>query len=176
MQPEFLPIEQARGTHAHYATTRIAGLDVVFAWQDSALVWLGLSRNDNAGTVARMKDWLPIITFAQHADTHGLAERIAQAWQADRLTDVPLRLYGTPFRLKVWRALLDIPANQPPTYGDIARKLGMPQAARAVGTSIGKNPISLLVPCHRVLPHNRKVGHYAWGTEIKSYLLAQEAA
>ncbi|MBE0477318.1 MAG: methylated-DNA--[protein]-cysteine S-methyltransferase, partial [Coriobacteriia bacterium] len=66
--------------------------------------------------------------------------------------EVPLDLAGTPFQVAVWRALLDIPAGETRTYGDVARGIGRPSAQRAVGSACARNEISVLVPCHRVVP------------------------
>lgn len=89
---------------------------------------------------------------------------------------VNLDLYGTPFQLAVWQALLDIPEGQKTTYADLARQIGKPDAVRAVGNAIGKNPVAVLVPCHRVVRTDGSLGGYAWGVEVKSRLLAAEAA
>ena len=91
-------------------------------------------------------------------------------------TKVPLDLHGTPFQLHVWEALLKIPHGMVTTYGDIARHLGMPTASRAVGTAVGRNPVAVLVPCHRVISANGTFGNYHWGRERKVAILAREAA
>jgi len=85
-----------------------------------------------------------------------------------------LDLYGTAFQLKVWQALLKIPEGQTTTYADIAKAINKPKAIRAVGTAIGKNPISILIPCHRVLRTDGGIGGYAWGIDIKKKLLEFE--
>jgi methylated-DNA-[protein]-cysteine S-methyltransferase len=76
----------------------------------------------------------------------------------------------------VWRALGDIPAGATTGYGDIARALGRPQAARAVGAAVGRNPLSVVVPCHRVLGRDGRLTGYAGGLDRKRALLALEAA
>lgn len=82
-----------------------------------------------------------------------------------------LALYGTDFQIDVWKALLAISNDETITYGALAIKLGKPKAYRAVGTAVGMNPISGVIPCHRVLPVNGGVGSYLWGTEKKASLL-----
>lgn len=89
---------------------------------------------------------------------------------------ISLLLKGTPFQLKVWEALLKIPEGALLSYGDIARQVGKPHASRAVGTAIGQNTVGLLIPCHRVIRESGVVGHYRWGTERKSAILAHESA
>jgi methylated-DNA-[protein]-cysteine S-methyltransferase len=81
---------------------------------------------------------------------------------------------GTAFQQKVWSALLGIPQGRVATYGEIAHSLGAPQASRAVGAAIGRNPLSLFVPCHRVIGKNGSLTGYAGGLERKQRLLALE--
>jgi methylated-DNA-[protein]-cysteine S-methyltransferase len=90
--------------------------------------------------------------------------------------DVPLDPCGaTPFRRSVWSALLEIPYGATVTYGELARRLGVPNAARAVGAANGSNPISIVVPCHRVIGLSGSLTGYAGGLERKRYLLRHEA-
>lgn len=86
----------------------------------------------------------------------------------------PLALYGTDFQIDVWKALLAIPNDETITYGELAMKLGKPKAYRAVGTAVGANPISINIPCHRVLPASGGVGGYLWSGEKKAELLKFE--
>jgi len=87
-----------------------------------------------------------------------------------------LHLIGAPFRIKVWEALLSIPPGRVTTYAEIARAVGAPKAARAVGTAVGRNPISWLIPCHRALRKSGGLGGYHWGLPVKRAMLAWEAA
>ena len=89
---------------------------------------------------------------------------------------LPLLLRGTNFQLRVWQALLQIPAGQISTYAQIARHIGSPGSARAVGSAIGQNPIAWLIPCHRVLRTDGGLGGYRWGEERKLAILGQEFA
>jgi AraC family transcriptional regulator of adaptative response/methylated-DNA-[protein]-cysteine methyltransferase len=93
-------------------------------------------------------------------------------------TPAPLYLFvkGTNFQIKVWEALLKIPLGKAVTYQDIARHLGMPQAARAVGNAVGQNPIPFLIPCHRVIRKMGDFGHYGGGAARKKAILGWEAA
>lgn len=81
---------------------------------------------------------------------------------------------GTDFQKTVWRALLDIPSGNTVSYGMIANKIGRPKAFRAVGSAIGANPISLLIPCHRVVPATGGTGNYRWGSDRKRAILEKE--
>ena len=90
--------------------------------------------------------------------------------------DTPLFLIGAPFQIKVWEALLRIPSGHVTTYSDIATVIGHPKAVRAVGTAVGRNPISLLIPCHRALRKSGALGGYHWGLPVKRAILAHESA
>lgn len=81
---------------------------------------------------------------------------------------------GTPFQKKVWAELLDIPVGSTQTYSDIALAIGHPKAVRAVASACGKNPLPVLVPCHRVIPKSGGIGKYRWGTKMKQVLLERE--
>ncbi|MEL6598005.1 MAG: bifunctional helix-turn-helix domain-containing protein/methylated-DNA--[protein]-cysteine S-methyltransferase [Pseudomonadota bacterium] len=87
-----------------------------------------------------------------------------------------LVLLGGPFQIKVWEALLRIPSGHLTTYSEIARHVGNPKAVRAVGTAVGRNPISWLIPCHRALRKSGGLGGYHWGLPVKRAMLAYEAA
>jgi methylated-DNA-[protein]-cysteine S-methyltransferase len=88
--------------------------------------------------------------------------------------DLPLRLEGTPWEQRVWALLQEIAYGETASYGELAAKLGAPGAARAVGAANGRNPISIVVPCHRVIGARGALTGYAWGVERKSALLDLE--
>ncbi len=90
--------------------------------------------------------------------------------------DGKLHIIGAPFQIKVWEALMTIPSGHVTTYSDIARAIGSPGASRAVGTAVGRNPVSWLIPCHRVLQKSGGLGGYHWGQPVKRALLAWETA
>lgn len=101
------------------------------------------------------------------------AERAARAASAAPLT---LFLRGTNFQIKVWEALLRVPEGSTVSYGDLARAVGRPSAARAVGAAVGRNPIAYVIPCHRVIRSTGAFGEYRWGGERKRAMLAWEGA
>ena len=88
---------------------------------------------------------------------------------------LPLAARGTAFQRAIWRALLDIPAGCTASYGEVARAAGFPGAARATGAAIGRNPVAILVPCHRVIGADGTLTGYASGLDRKRWLLAHEA-
>lgn len=89
--------------------------------------------------------------------------------------DGPIDLRGTHFQQSVWQALLSIPAGQTRNYQEVAHMIGKPNAVRAVGSACGKNPIAILVPCHRVIRSDGSLQGYYWGIEMKTRLLNKEA-
>lgn len=124
---------------------------------------------------------------ARVQNTHPQAEIIAQgdAHHAAALSyfSVPtapqrvwLALMGTPFQLQVWQALLDVPLGETSSYGALAQRIMRPKAARAVGAAVGKNPVSFIVPCHRILAGDGSLGGYYWGLEKKQSMLDWEAS
>jgi methylated-DNA-[protein]-cysteine S-methyltransferase len=121
----------------------------------------------------------------RHPDTTGwerddelLAEarrQFTEYFAGERTTfDLPLRPHGAPFQLRVWDALLRIPYGETASYGELARELGHPTAARAVGAANGRNPLAIVVPCHRVIGSNGTLTGYAGGLECKRALLDLE--
>jgi methylated-DNA-[protein]-cysteine S-methyltransferase len=90
--------------------------------------------------------------------------------------DVPLATAGTPFQRRVWDALQEIPYGETATYGALAQRLARPSASRAVGFANGRNPIAVIVPCHRVIGSDGSLTGYGGGLERKSFLLGLEAA
>ena len=104
------------------------------------------------------------------------AARQLESYFAGKLRDFRLELKpsGTPFQLAVWRELREIPYGRTISYGELARRLGQPGAARAVGLANGANPIAIIVPCHRVIGANGKLTGFGGGLDVKEKLLALE--
>lgn len=88
--------------------------------------------------------------------------------------ELPLDLHGTPFQRAVWAALLEIPRGQTCSYADVARVVGSPQAVRAVGVAVGRNPVGIIIPCHRVIGRDGTLTGYAGGLDRKQALLRLE--
>lgn len=135
----------------------------------------GLAFTEDCGCDVAMADmqarW-PAAAFTE--DTHAVAPLIAAAFGAGGETR--LHLSGAPFQIKVWEALLRIPSGHVTSYSQIAGAIGQPLAVRAVGTAVGRNPISWLIPCHRALRKSGGLGGYHWGLPVKRAMLAWEAA
>ena len=117
---------------------------------------------------------------APERDDDALLRRAARELEAyfdgaDDDFDVPLDLHGTPFQRAVWRELLKLERGATCSYGDIAERLGSPSAGRAVGAAVGRNPISFVVPCHRVLGRSGALTGYHWGLARKQAIIGWEA-
>ncbi|WP_373047153.1 methylated-DNA--[protein]-cysteine S-methyltransferase [Vulgatibacter sp.] len=112
------------------------------------------------------------------ADPAGLSTRLRGYLAGDlhALQGIAVEPGGTKFQQQVWAALREIPPGQVTTYGDLARRLGRPKASRAVGAACGRNPVSIAIPCHRVVGASSGLTGYAGGIERKRWLLAHERA
>ncbi len=130
---------------------------------------------DRAAALADMHARWPQARLVEDAAATAVwAQRVFDParWSAEQ--PVRLILIGTDFEIRVWEALLKIPMGRAVSYGDIARHLGKPTAARAVGTAVGRNPISFVVPCHRVMRSDGNLGGYHWGLTRKRALIGWE--
>ncbi|WP_028029242.1 methylated-DNA--[protein]-cysteine S-methyltransferase [Gemmobacter nectariphilus] len=161
-----------------------AGLEIRWAWLDTpfgealamatsrGLCGLGFAEEmGRAATMADLRARWPEAEFVEDAAHVVPLVDAAFGGQGARL-----HLIGAPFQIKVWEALLRIPSGQVTTYSEIARAIGKPAAVRAVGTAVGKNPVSFLIPCHRALRMSGGLGGYHWGLPVKRAMLAWEAA
>ncbi len=103
-----------------------------------------------------------------------LAEVVAFIETPDTQLDLPLDIHGTEFQHKVWQALREIPRGQTATYGEIARHIGSPRSARAVGQACADNPLAIIIPCHRAVHSDGGLAGYRWGIERKRALQEME--
>lgn len=130
-----------------------------------------------AGRGAALKELKAKWPDADHVESRKSTAPIAgKIFERASRRKLPVLLSGTPFQLKVWEALLRIPAGRASTYGQVAAAIGVPKASRAVGSAIGSNPVAFLIPCHRVIKSAGIVGDYRWGPARKRALLAWESA
>jgi len=131
-----------------------------------ALLW----ENDKPARVP-----LPSLVQADHQILHLAAKELTEYFAGLRDGfSIPLDMRGTAFQKQVWAALLDIPFGETRTYGQIAKQLGKPNHSRAIGAANARNPISIIVPCHRVIGYSGKLIGFAGGLEAKAHLLALE--
>ncbi|MDB2682909.1 methylated-DNA--[protein]-cysteine S-methyltransferase [Alphaproteobacteria bacterium] len=161
--------------HENGKSDRGAGLTIHYGFEDS-----------NYGSILVAKTGRGICWLAIAADKTASFRKMKLNWPLARFVEIDMRdmvsgnisldLYGTPFQRCVWKALLDIPRGETVSYQDIALNVGRPRATRAVGTAIGLNPVSVIIPCHRVIRQDGGLGGYAWGTDLKREILQAEAA
>lgn len=166
--------------------TQGAGVNIAYGFHETpfGLCFLAITQrgicqlafvdHNQAQTVAQLQAQWPSATLVEAPQkTAPLAEQIFSHAPAKPLS---LWVSGTNFQVKVWQALLQIPAGQVCSYGDIARHIGQPQSARAVGQAVGQNPIAYLIPCHRVIRQSGAIGNYRWGHTRKKAMLTWEQA
>ncbi len=150
--------------------------EMVLGVSSAGLCWLGFMVAGYKGNgYERMIEHFPNAEFMHHdAAVEDIGAQVMTAWERDSHGDISLDLHGTAFQKSVWHALLMIKKGAVKSYGDIARDIGNPRAVRAVGTAVGSNPVSLIVPCHRILQKSGAIGNYGWGVSLKRELLLAE--
>ena len=155
------------------AVTPFGAMTVV--WADDGLRYLGF---DEARSLERAGHfWEGAVFTKKQADAKRLVAEVMAVWQGERgAGSMKLAVRGTPFQRAVWDALMYIPTGHAVSYGAVADYVGRPAAVRAVGSAVGANPVSLLIPCHRVIQSSGKVENYGWGDAMKQKLLKLEAA
>ena len=161
-----------------------AGLKIRYGWFDSPFGRL-LAMGTDRGLCG--------IAFAEETGDEAAFADMTARWPEAEFEEAPdairswvegafgegsaqLHLIGAPFQVKVWEALLAIPSGHVTTYSEIANAIGNPRAVRAVGTAVGRNPVSWLIPCHRALRKSGELGGYHWGLPVKRAMLAWESA
>lgn len=155
---------------------------MVIGITDLGLCWLGFmtAKEDGAykgdGLSRLKKNFKSFDLRRDEKVTILWLEKIMSAWRQGNMGDLTLDLQGTEFEQSVWQALLYIPYGELVSYGDVANDIGKPKAARAVGTAVGNNPVSLIVPCHRVVQKSGALGNYGWGLALKEQILKAEGA
>ncbi len=133
-------------------------------------------RTEEAALVEIERKWPEAEIVKEPHGTEKLAEAVFSFADAGEPSPVYLHVRGTNFQIRVWEALLKIPLGRAVTYQDIARHIGMPNAARAVGNAVGANPIPFLIPCHRVVRKTGVFGNYGAGPARKKAMLGWESA
>lgn len=144
---------------------------------EKGICWLSFHNPSEEQDVLNIihKRWpLAVIERATDKDQIYSGQDIIQAWTDKRRDGVSLDIFGTNFQIKVWEVLLSIPSGAYVTYQNIAQNIGNSKASRAVGTAVGQNPVSILIPCHRVIQSSGIVDNYAWGSGRKRFLLGLE--
>ncbi|HDR05622.1 MAG TPA: methylated-DNA--[protein]-cysteine S-methyltransferase [Candidatus Marinimicrobia bacterium] len=154
-------------SHARYCWKSPLGWLVIALLPDK-LLWLRFPRpEESLISIAPAKAYLPLLSQTK--------KELTEYFSGERKRfSLPYELSGTPFQMAVWQNLMAIPYGETVSYGKIAAAAGYPGAFRAVGTAIGQNPLSILIPCHRVIRKNGELGGYAGGLDKKRFLLELE--
>ena len=139
---------------------------ITLTFDGEAITGLRFSKTDN-NCVSK----LPTTNYPLPTKTHHWLDQYFSGHRPDFLP--PIKQSGTDFQKRVWQALLEIPYGETTTYGELARRIGC-RSAQAVGQAVGKNPIAIIVPCHRVIGGDGSLTGYAYGLERKEYLLQLE--
>lgn len=149
--------------------------DIIIASTQKGICYLAFVKDEQEG-LKNVQQFFPNACFTRKTDL--LQQDALHFFKSDwnDLRKVKLHLKATPFQLKVWQSLLQIPFGSVSTYGTIADTIQNPTASRAVGTAIGSNPVAFLIPCHRVIKTSGIIGDYHWGSNRKTAILGWEAA
>lgn len=151
--------------------------EILVAQTKRGVCYLGfLMDQGRSAPIARMKAHMPLARFREEGnETAAAMDQIMTIWRGQGQGRLKLDLYGTNLQLQVWQALLRIPTGKTLTYRNVAEQLGRPKASRAIGNAVGANPVSLLIPCHRVIRGTGIIDNYGWGSPRKKVLLGLEA-
>ena len=153
--------------------------ELMVAETERGICWLGFQVNESreAASARMKKQWANAEFIEDNSAAKKIADDILGIWGGvpgkQRLR---LHLFGTNFQIQVWQAMLKIPAGTSISYQTICHAIDKPSACRAVGSAVGANPISLLIPCHRVIQSTGIIENYGWGSPRKKALLAAERA
>ncbi len=166
------------GVHIHHGVHPTRFGPCLLGVTERGVCWLGFSGGDsNKEAVKPMKQCWAGATFSERPDlTAPVAARIFSGLNDAPQSPLALLLLGTNFQIKVWQALLKIPAGVLVSYETIGGLIGAADASRAIGSAVGRNPIACLIPCHRVIRKTGLVGGYRWGEARKRAILGWEAA
>ena len=152
--------------------------ECLIARTERGICWLAFVRNaDRQALIAEFTAaWKNARIVEDRDGTRRLVARIYDPARWSRSSPLPVLVKGTNFQIKVWEALLKIPVGTVVTYEDIALYIGFPKAVRAVGNAVGKNPVSFVIPCHRVVRKTAEFGNYGGGPARKKAMIGWEAA
>jgi O-6-methylguanine DNA methyltransferase len=140
---------------------------------DDKLCYLGF---DEKKSIQKCQKFFPKASFeVDSKKAQKMADLVMDVWNGRTDKKLFVMVQGTEFQKQVWNSLLKIPSGHVVSYGTIADEIGKPKAVRAVGTAVGANPVSLIIPCHRVVQKSGKVENYGWGDAMKQGLLKVES-
>ena len=163
------------GLNINYSFAETPFGDIIIASTNKGICQLAFVNEEIIG-IENLKYLFPKASLVQKTDL--IQQDALQFFTGDwnDLKKIKLHLKGTPFQLKVWQSLLQIPLGNISTYGQVASNIQNANASRAVGTAIASNPVAFLIPCHRVIKSSGIIGEYHWGSNRKTAILGWEAA
>lgn len=167
-----IPLQSAEVNSVYYQIYTISYGNIIIASTDRGICYIGFHNSLEEGYIELQKRLYRGIELIR--ETKDIHIQAINAIQGQNQSPLVLHIKGTEFQLQVWQALLSIPCGRTSNYTTIAELISYPKAFRAVGTAIGKNPIALLIPCHRIITKEGKIGNYHWGVDIKRVLLKNE--
>ncbi|HET7001051.1 MAG TPA: methylated-DNA--[protein]-cysteine S-methyltransferase [Puia sp.] len=163
-----------KNLHIYYSHAETLFGNILIASTEKGICHISFVRESS--DLSDLTNRFPAAILEQKTDLH--QQEALKMFRDDwsDLDKIKLHLKGTPFQIKVWNALLQIPMGSLKSYLDIANEIGDSKASRAVGTAIGNNPIAYIIPCHRVITSSGNLGGYHWGIDRKSAIIGWEAA
>ena len=173
---------KGKGLVIRYAILPSIFGDVFLAMTPRGLCWLGFENVpdhtcDKGLSLERCRSKWPFAEFVEAPSSlTPVRDKLNTLLDSKPDARIKLHVFGTNFQVQVWQALMRIPAGTAVSYGAIAVAMDKPSASRAVGSAVGDNPVSLLIPCHRVIQSSGIVENYGWGDARKKFLLARENA
>ena len=172
--------DQGEGLQIEYGIHPTPFGEILLATTARGICWLSFVKKEGLEQEIQnlQKSWPKGEFYENASETKKLANRVFAISYNGSTKPQPFNLFlkGTNFQIKVWEALLKIPAGQVVSYDDVAAYIGKPKAVRAVANAVGRNPIPFIIPCHRVIRKIGEFGGYAGGTARKKALLGWEAA
>lgn len=168
---------KGRGLEIAYGYHATPFGECLLATTDKGVCGLNFVQNDQrAAALTGLKSRWKNATLIENPDvTRSIVEQIFNPLTRRRTTPLHLLLNGTNFQIKVWEALIRIPMGAVVSYEDVAASIGMPKASRAVGNAVGNNPVSFVIPCHRVIRKTAEFGNYGGGKARKMAILGWES-
>jgi AraC family transcriptional regulator of adaptative response/methylated-DNA-[protein]-cysteine methyltransferase len=165
-------VTASAGGDMQYGTVHNPLGAMTVVWGDDGLRYLGFNEAKSLERTGRF--WNNAVFTKNQTQAKRLVAEVISIWNGDGADRLNLAVRGTPFQRAVWDALMYIPTGHAVSYGMVANYIGRSAAVRAVGSAVGANPISLLIPCHRVIQNSGKVENYGWGDTMKQKILQRE--
>jgi AraC family transcriptional regulator, regulatory protein of adaptative response / methylated-DNA-[protein]-cysteine methyltransferase len=165
-----------KNLHIHYSHAETIFGNILIASTEKGICHISFVTEKTDLPESDIIQRFPAATLEQKTDLHQQAalKMFRDDWSD--LDRIKVHLKGTPFQIKVWNALLQIPAGSLRSYQDIAKEISDAGYSRAVGTAVGSNPIAYLIPCHRVITSSGNLGGYHWGVDRKTAMIGRESA